>query len=176
MEFTKQLFNYVGGYGPGLLGIVSIILLWEKQSLLRYYVAGFFFNTLLNFVLKGLFKQPRPSVDEKLFNASLKHGKRFIYKDGIPSDLFGMPSGHSESVFYSTFYVFFALKNYTSMFIYLVFSLITVLQRVYFNHHTVIQVIIGSIIGAAFAYLVYLLASKNIQGDLKEKKDDDAPI
>ena len=176
MEFAKQLFNYIGGYGPGLLGIASIILLWEKLTLLRYYAVGFFFNTLLNFVLKGIFQQPRPSVDEKLFNASLKHGTRFIYKDGIPSDLFGMPSGHSESVLYSTFYVFFALRNYTSTFIYLVFSLITIVQRVYFNHHTVTQVIIGSIIGAAFAYLVYLLAVKQIQGDLKEKKDDDAPI
>jgi membrane-associated phospholipid phosphatase len=176
MEFIKQLFYSFGGYGPGLLGVASVILLWEKQTLLRYYIVGLFFNTLLNFVLKGIFQQPRPSVDEKLFNASLKHGIRFIYKDGIPSDIFGMPSGHSESVFYSTLYVFFALRNYTSAFIYLLFSLITGFQRVYFHYHTVMQVIVGAIVGAVFSYFVYCLALKQILGDLKEKQDDDAPI
>jgi len=176
MEIIKTLFNYVGGYGPLILAIFSLFLLRSKQTLLNFYVVGLFLNMILNYVLKGVFQQPRPSVDEKVFNAALQHGKRFIYKDGIPSDLFGMPSGHSESALYSTSYIYFALKNMNITFIYSIFSLITISQRVYFEYHTVLQVIVGSIVGIVFSYFIYYLAKKQITGLLIHKKDDDAPI
>ena len=87
-----------------------------------------------------------------------------------------MPSGHSESAFYSTSYIHFALKNENITFIYTVFSLITLSQRVYFKYHTVLQVIIGSIVGIVFSYFIYYLAKKQITGLLIKKKDDDGPI
>jgi len=170
MEIIKTLFNYIGGGGPLFMAISSIFLLRSKQTLLNFYIFGLFLNMILNYVLKGIFKHPRPSVDEKVFNAALQHGKRFIYKDGIPSDLFGMPSGHSESVLYSTGYTYFALKNKHITFIYSIFSLITISQRVYFKYHTVLQVIVGSVVGIAFSYLIYYLAKKQITGLLHEKK------
>ena len=176
METIITLFNYVGGYGPLILAISSVFLLRAKLSLLNFYIFGLFLNTVLNYVLKGFFKHPRPSVDEKVFNAALQHGKRFIYKEGIPYDLFGMPSGHSESAFYSTSYIHFALKNENITFIYTFFSLITLSQRVYFKYHTVLQVIVGSIVGIVFSYFIYYLAKKQITGLLIEKKDDDGPI
>lgn len=176
MEFIKTLFNYIGGYGPLILAIFSVFLLRSKETLLKYYLVGLFFNSILNYFLKGVFQHSRPSVDENVFNAALKHGKRIIYKDGIPSDIFGMPSGHAESALYSTGYIYFVLKNVNITFMYSVFSLITVFQRVYFSYHTILQVIIGSFIGVGFSFFIYYLAKKNIIGTLVEKKDDDAPI
>jgi membrane-associated phospholipid phosphatase len=176
MEIITTLFKYIGGYGPLIFAIFSVSLLRSKQTLLNFYLVGLFLNAILNYVLKGIFQQPRPSVDEKVFNAALQHGKRFIYKDGIPSDLFGMPSGHSESALYSTGYIYFALKNMNITIIYIIFSLIILSQRVYFKYHTVLQVIVGSAVGIVFSYFIYYLAKKNITGLIIEKKDDDGPI
>jgi cellulose synthase/poly-beta-1,6-N-acetylglucosamine synthase-like glycosyltransferase len=54
---------------------------------------------------------PRPSEDADRFNLALTHGRRFIFKSGVPFDVFGMPSGHAQMVFYSTTFVYLSLKN-----------------------------------------------------------------
>ena len=86
-------------------------LLWNKRNLLFYYIIGGFFNAILNLVLKGIFQQPRPSEDYDKFNLVLKNGQRFIFKNGIPFDVFGMPSGHAQSVLYSTAFIYLALQK-----------------------------------------------------------------
>ncbi len=70
-----------------------------------YYVYGFALNAILTLGLKGIFKQPRPSEDLKLFNLAIKDSKRFKFVDGYPYDIFGMPSGHASSVIYSTMFI-----------------------------------------------------------------------
>jgi membrane-associated phospholipid phosphatase len=98
-------------YGPFFLIILSWMVLWNKNSLFFYYTIGIFINTLINLILKGIIKQPRPLDDPRKFNLALTHGKRFLYQNGIPYDIFGMPSGHSQSVMFSTAFMYFALKN-----------------------------------------------------------------
>jgi membrane-associated phospholipid phosphatase len=165
----------IGTYGPGILFCYSLYLLWEKENLLAYYVIGNLLNAILNLILKGLFQQPRPSEDPKQFALALKHGKRFIFKNGIPHDIFGMPSGHAQSCFFSTAFVFLSIKKYNSLFIYLLISLVTIYQRVQYNYHTVWQVIIGAIIGILFGYYMYFILQQKLKGLIREKPDDDAP-
>jgi membrane-associated phospholipid phosphatase len=174
-DLTKVFF-YIGNNGPYILLIITIYLLWNKQNLLFYYLIGFFINVILNVVLKGFFKQPRPSDDPKLFKISLKTGNESIFKDKIPFNIYGMPSGHAQTTFYNTIFIWFALKNKNVFILYCLFSLFVIYQRIYFSYHTVIQVIAGSLIGGGFAYCVYLMAQKKIIGDLILKKDDDGPI
>ena len=166
----------IGTYGPIILNLYSFYLLWEKENLVAYYTIGIILNTLLNLILKGLLQQPRPSEDPKEFALALKHGQRFIFNNGIPYDIFGMPSGHAQSCFFSTAFVFLSIKKYNSFVIYLLISFVTIYQRVQYNYHTVYQVIIGAIIGILFGYCMHYLLQQKLRGLIREKPDDDAPM
>ena len=176
MYMLLELFDEFGKFGPLILIFLSMYLLWDSNNLFFYYIVGIFSDSILNLILKGTLQQPRPSEDIKQFNLALSHGKRFLFKDGIPHDIFGMPSGHSQSSLFSTVYIYMCFKKTNILYVYLLISFITVMQRVYFNYHTVLQVIAGAIVGGGFGYFVYYLAKEKIKGHITEKKDDFGPI
>ena len=171
-----NLFYKFGHFGPIILAFTSMYLLWNKNNLFFYYIVGLFTSSILNILLKIIIKQPRPYYDTKTFNLALQHGKHFFFKDGMPYDIFGMPSGHLQSVIFSTIYIYLSLRNKKIFYIYLLISLIVLFQRVSFNHHTILQVIAGSLVGASFGYFVYYLATLKIKGSITEKYDDYGPI
>lgn len=171
-----NIYYTIGTFGPLILIFLSIFLLWNNDNLFFYYIIGVFLNAILNLILKGLLQQPRPSEDIKQFNLALSNGKRFIFKNGIPHDIFGMPSGHSQSALFSTVFIYLALRKNNILYIYLISSLITMSQRVIYNYHTILQVFIGGAVGAVFSYFVYQMAIQKIIGHITEKLDDFAPI
>ena len=180
----------IGNWGPLIVFGTSVYLLSDKGNMLYYYIVGLIINSIFNVFLKVTIQHPRPSIDTDRFNLLLKNYNDDLFKNGIP-DIFGMPSGHTQSIAFSTMYVFFSLKQRNSLLekgnkillafeksdillFYLFISLITMWQRVYCNHHTVFQVIVGFAIGSLFAYFVYKLARKNILGILRSRPDDNA--
>jgi membrane-associated phospholipid phosphatase len=176
MELLENMFFYVGNYSQYILFLITLYFLWNKQKLLYFYIAGYVLNRILNNILKIILKQPRPSDDEKLFNVALRNSKQIIYKNRSFWDIYGMPSGHAESVFYSTVFIYLSLKStYISIF-YFIFSLLVCFQRVYFKFHTLAQVLVGSIVGGIFSYIVFYFAQKNIRGRLIPKKEDYGPL
>ena len=176
LHYIIIFLDYIGIYGPLILFLISVFLLWNKSNYLTYYVYGFILNGLLTLFLKGIFKQPRPSEDPKLFNLAIKESKRFKFIDGYPHDIFGMPSGHSSYVIFSTMFIFCVFKNNRFLLLYLLFSMITMIQRITSNNHTLTQIIAGAIVGAIFSYLIFYMARQKIMGSLLLKKDDDGPI
>ena len=176
IAFLSELYNEFGNFGPVILFFLSIFLLWNNDNLFFYYIVGIFSNSILNLILKGLIQQPRPGEDITKFNLALTHGKRFLFKDGIPHDIFGMPSGHSQSSLFSTVFVYLSLRKNNLLYIYLTISLLTITQRVVYDYHTILQVIAGSLVGASFGYFVYYLAREKIKGHITEKLDDYGPI
>jgi membrane-associated phospholipid phosphatase len=171
-----NLYDEIGSNGPGILIFLSLFLLRNHENLFFYYIVGTLIDSILNIILKGFIQQPRPSFNSKEFDLALKNNKRFIFKDGIPYDIFGMPSGHSSSVIFSTFFVYFALRKTNWLYLYLFISFITMSQRVIYKHHTITQVFVGVFVGVLTAYLFYQLAEKKIKGRIREKKDDYGPI
>jgi undecaprenyl-diphosphatase len=169
------LFKNIGQYGPIILILFTVYLLQNKYTLLFYYIVGTFINTILNLLLKGIFKQPRPNEDTRVFELALKHSKH-TFKNGIPFNIFGMPSGHAQYVFFSTAFIYFSLRNKKIFYFYLIISLITIFQRVFFEFHYVSQVIVGAIVGVLFAYYMFHLAQEKLKGKIREKKDDYGPI
>ena len=167
----SKIFDYLGYFGPKILLVFSILLLLAKnyRSYLSYYLIGYVLNILLNYILKGIIRQPRPTEDKKLIEMALHNGKRFGY------DIYGMPSGHSQGVFYSTAFIHLVLKNPQITLIFFLYSLNTIIQRVNYKNHTILQVLTGAMVGIGFAYLVYYYAQNIIQGNLKIKKDDNGP-
>lgn len=176
MNILLELFDCFGSYGPLTLIFLSFYLLWNKKTLFFYYSIGILIEAISNLILKGLFLQPRPSIDQKSFDLAMKNGRRFLFKNGLPYDIFGMPSGHAESVLFSTVFIYVALRNTKILYIYLFISMLTIIQRVYYNHHTVLQVIVGAIIGGVLGYLFYYLSNEKMKGKIREKKDDFGPL
>ena len=170
MNQLIKIIDIIGFLGPLILGVMSLILLYKKSTLFATYIIGFIINSILNIVLKGIIRQPRPSEDNHILNLKIMTGKRIGY------DTFGMPSGHAQSVFYSTFFILFALKNYNVTLIYLIISLLTLYQRIKYMNHTIFQTIIGYIIGAIFGFFMYSYSTKLLKGNMSMRKDDDSPF
>jgi membrane-associated phospholipid phosphatase len=172
------ILDEIGEKGPLILMLLSIFLLWSRQNQLIYCIIGAFGNLLLNIMLKGFFQQPRPSdhTDTKTFQLALKNGKRFIFKNGMPYSIFGMPSCHMQLCLFYTAFVFMSLRQYNILYVYLLISLLTAYQRVKYSHHTILQVFVGSIVGICVGYMTYLFTTNHIKGRIKYKPDDYAPI
>jgi hypothetical protein len=157
----------IGEYGPIILILTNIWLLFGKQHFLFYYVIFILISILINLFLKQLIKQPRPSIDLNTFNMTLKNNERFIKRDGVPYDIFGMPSGHTQSVIYSTIYNYLVFRNMKMTFWFVLISFITMFQRVAYNHHTVSQIVVGFIVGALLAYVAYYFPEKKLSSIVK---------
>jgi len=171
-KFLKK----IGQNGPMLLLFTTIFLLRNKHNLLFYYILFVILSLFLNLVLKGIIQQPRPSIDAKTFHLMMKNKERYIYNHGIPYDIFGMPSGHSQSVLLSTIFIYLSLHDIRIAMFYLFITLITLTQRVIDNHHTILQVIVGSLVGCIVGYVAYKMAQTNMEGKKTAKRDDYGPI
>jgi membrane-associated phospholipid phosphatase len=132
-------------------------------------VVGFVLNIVVNNILKQIIKQPRPKGDLDIFDPSKKHN----YSRN-PVQVYGMPSGHSQMVLFSTTYIYLVFKNIPITLLYLLLTLNTVIQRIRYKNHTVMQVIVGSFVGAFLAYIAYTYATNNLVGKLDTKPDDNA--
>ena len=93
-----QIFDNVGFYGPGLIFIIAIYLLYKTPLLVTTFTIGYVLNILFNYLLKGIFRMPRPNENMKKFDAEIRLNKY------IDLDRFGMPSGHAQTMLYSLVY------------------------------------------------------------------------
>ena len=160
---VKPILKYTGEFGPMILFFPTVLLLWNKKNALIYYVSGSFLNGLLNIFLKLFIQQPRPSDDADKFELVMERRKHLLF---IPYDIFG----------FTTVFVFLAMRNIILKWCCVFIGLLTIWQRVAYNHHTVLQVVVGAIVGGLFAYLMFHMSKTNIAGLLKERCDDYAPI
>jgi membrane-associated phospholipid phosphatase len=166
MLSINKIVMYTGWNGFIILFVCTSFFLKNKPILLLYYTMGIIINYFLNYILKGIIKQPRPSGDVELINIATHNGKRF------GNEIYGMPSGHSQLAFYSVVFIHMSLKNIKITSLYLLFAVATMYQRVAYRNHTVLQVVIGSLVGSIVGYVCFVLAQKNVVGRLLKKKDD----
>jgi len=167
-----NIFDYLGYFGPHILLVVSIFLLRDKNTLLYIYLIGIFSSSIINYILKGLIKAPRPSDDVRVFNMELNN--ELISGRRMGFDRFGMPSAHAQSVFFSLVFIYLSLKNTKIALFYLFICLVTIYQRVKYKHHSILQVVIGSVVGSLISFAFYKYAKHILKNSLKEKPDDGA--
>jgi membrane-associated phospholipid phosphatase len=163
------IIDFLGYFGPVILFVLSLFILYPTKTYLFIYVVGFILNILVNNILKKIIKQPRPDGDLDIFNPSKKHN----YNHN-PIQVYGMPSGHAQMVLFSTTYVYLVLKNMYVTLFYLLLSINTLVQRIRYKNHTFMQIIVGSIVGVVVSYLVYQYATNNLVGNLNIRPDDNA--
>jgi membrane-associated phospholipid phosphatase len=166
----------LGAYGPIFLILLSWYLLWDYKNLFFYFNVGIIANAVLNIMLKGLIQEPRPIFDSEKVSLVKRHAKEYFFQNGIPFDIFGMPSGHAQMALFMSTFIYLSLERTNLLYLYLVFSLIICYQRVNSKYHSIPQVIVGSIVGSGFAYIVYQLAREKIKGRIRERPDDNGPV
>lgn len=145
--FSANLFDFVGFWAPLILFSLSLIHLWDTSFYLYLYILLFFTNTLFNRILKLIFRQKRP-----------ENGKSFVGEDYQGAEMYGMPSGHAQSVFYSTTFLFLVKQSVWWLILELGISATSLVQRWKYNRHTVAQLVVGSIVGTIFASIGYVFA------------------
>jgi membrane-associated phospholipid phosphatase len=143
-----QIFYATGFFGEIVMFFLVVYQLTGKYIELIVFVGGFFANTLLNYVLKQTFQEPRPDnpipflAEEKFFKGS-----------------YGLPSGHAQSVFYSITYICLFIKKWNVVTIgSLIIGILTILERYVFRNHTVKQLGAGILVGIAVGYLAHMLS------------------
>jgi len=162
--------DYIGLFAPIILFILTLFLLRNMITYLKYFIVGFILNNALNIFLKLTLKEARPTNDQKVIEIGIVNGAR------IGFDKFGMPSGHAQNCGYCLAFIFLALNSPFITSIYILISFISLLQRYLYNNHTILQLIIGLFIGIGFGVLSYVITNKNIMGNIKMRDDDNGPL
>ena len=162
-------FDYLGLMAPIFLFIISIFLLQNKIKYLQIYIIGSILNNILNAILKYAIKEPRPTKESRILEIAISNYKRVSF------DKYGMPSAHAQNCGFNLAFITLVLNNSFITGLYLVISLISMYQRYKYLNHTILQLIIGFIIGLGFGYMIYYAGNKWIKGNLTMKFDDFAP-
>jgi membrane-associated phospholipid phosphatase len=87
-----------------------------------------------------------------------------------------MPSGHAQYCGFLLAFITLVLNDPLITGIYAFLTLICMYQRYLYENHSIKQVVVGLIIGLAFGYLMYFVATKNLIGNIKRRPDDDGPL
>ena len=164
------ILNYIGLFAPIILFFLTLYLLRNLTNFLYFFLQGFIFNNILNILLKLFFKEPRPSNKMQIQKLAIANEFPLNFNN------YGMPSGHAENCGFFLSYCILVFQNDYITVLYLIITLITLLQRFVNKNHTILQLCVGFLLGIFIGYLTYLLANKFIQGDVKMKSDEDAPI
>ena len=164
------LRDYIGLFAPIILLFLSLFLLRNKKKYLYFFFYGFMLNNILNIILKVAIKEPRPTSEQKVIEIGIANGARISF------DKFGMPSGHAQNCAYCLAFITMVFYDPLITAFYIVITFNTLFQRYLYSNHTILQLIIGCFIGLLFGFIIYNIANKNIMGNIKMKKDDNAPL
>ena len=93
-----------------------------------------------------MIKQPRPDGY-----------KKFLYSEHFSRihTIYGMPSGHSQNVFYSITYLYLTVKESVYWLqIGFVLAALMVWERFTFHNHTLMQLLAGAVVGILLGFTV----------------------
>jgi membrane-associated phospholipid phosphatase len=150
-----NIIDIIGFYGPFILFGTAIYFIIPYKQYIFYYIIFFFINGIVNVILKNIIRDPRPAGFHKT------HTYDMIEYKGI--EYYGMPSGHSQSVFYTISYMWYVTHNIYLLMIGLFIGLITLNQRYKTKKHTLEQLGVGAIIGTIIGYISYNISKKILQ-------------
>ena len=147
-----NIFDNFGYYGPLLLLITTICLVWSRTRLLLLYISFFIINSFLNKILKLLIREPRPQGQIIFNDHELSTG----------SEEYGMPSGHAQSVAFSSMFSYLITKSPKILMGTSFISAMTIYQRYKYKRHTIGQLFVGTILGGLVGVLCNKIYTSNV--------------
>ena len=145
--YIYHFFYSIGYFSEIIIVIIVLSLLYKNIPIILFYLIGLFINIIINYFLKIWIHEKRPNQPIPFFAKNHFNLKNSTY---------GMPSGHTENVFYSIVFLYMNFKKITIwIIISILIGIITIFQRLKYNNHTLFQLLVGSIIGSIFAYIFY---------------------
>ena len=149
--------DFVGYYGPVILFTLTFYFLIERAPYLIVFTFGSIASIFLNHILKSTFREPRPQGQIQ-----------FIDHDHLTGvQQYGLPSGHAQAAFFALAFLFFSGGPQSALYLMFFICIMTLFQRWKFRRHTVKQLIIGSLIGTAFAYILVYVTQYYLYGSKK---------
>jgi membrane-associated phospholipid phosphatase len=148
-------------YGGWIITMMIFIVYMQLPIQLgNWFIVFTILENIFNFFLKAIIQQPRPSVSQQQLNILKNISK---YEIVYNLNLYGMPSGHSQS---TAFVIIFAiLSGYLSTFqiiTIILLGLLTIFHRIQYIHHTIMQCIVGIIVGIILGVVVYKYTIKKL--------------
>jgi len=149
----RDIIAYIGFTGPIITSLITTISLLEKTP----YLFSFIFGSLLNYkligTLKTAIKQPRPSNPLHYIDDSTIQG----------ANIYGMPSGHAQITAFAITTLYLTRGPQLWILVSLFIGALTLYQRWSFRRHTIEQLIIGTIMGASFAYILFWITKNYLE-------------
>jgi hypothetical protein len=130
-----NIIDKIGYYGPVIAFIYGSITLLKRPIYLSSYLVFTCINQIINMVLKDTIREPRPVPNNK-----------------EDYDKYGMPSGHSQHIFFFLTFTYLVNKSVMVLLFELFLSCLTVYQRWKYKKHTIPQLVIGAFVGSTIAY------------------------
>jgi membrane-associated phospholipid phosphatase len=150
--FVRGL-DYIGLYSYIILFWFSIFLFLVPKMKIRYlsfYLVFCYINYFLVTLIKNTIREPRPKLAP------------FFIDEHLTGDhLYGMPSAHAASVFYTISFLYFAgVLTYKRLWFCAFVAAAMYYQRWFYKRHTAAQLIAGTVLGAGTGYLAVYCAKK----------------
>lgn len=147
MNYLIELFDIIGLNGPFILFAVSIYYLYSVLPYLYAFLVCSVLNFFINNGLKEFIREPRPKSPISYYDDTTIVG----------TQVFGMPSGHAQSVFFSTIFVYLTTKSVSILLFFGFISAVTIYQRFRYKRHTAKQLVVGSLIGGFVGYICFYI-------------------
>jgi len=145
----KYGFDLIGYFGPMIMSVISIAKLWKQSSYLYGYLVFSLINFAVNGIVKTIAKQPRPYGGQSIINEHY-----------VGVNKYGMPSGHTQSVFFSMTYLYLITNSSGLLLIEMFIAALTLYQRWNYRQHTIEQLCVGAFIGICVAYGGFYITQK----------------
>jgi len=159
---TSLLFlDWIGYLGPFILMVINIYALWIQPYYLVGYFIFLFFSSIINRTLKYIYKEPRPMNEIPMEDID-------IFNWTGVKDIYGMPSGHAQSVSYSLMYLYLVQGSGYMALLNIIILGLTLFQRWNYRKHTIIQLLVGTIVGLTIGFLAFYIIKMNLE-DTKTK-------
>ena len=139
------LFYAIGYFGDSIAFLLVNLFLLNQPIFFIFYIIFAYLNILLNEFLTNKIKQKNP-----------KNPIKFLESDTFPKNRFGMPSIHSQNMFFSITYSFLVTKKILLL---LLIGCIVIYERYVFRDHTMKQLIYGALLGSFIGYISYSIVN-----------------
>ena len=138
--------------GPYAYSLFSIWFLIKRIPFLVGFLVWFAINSSTNKVLKQWIREPRPNNYQQIHD-----GGQYTR-----AEIYGMPSGHSQTIFFVVMYVWMVLQNISLTLTGLFVAALTLYQRWADKKHTISQLAVGCVVGLLMGWASYKITKRAI--------------